>query len=380
MSLLTRYFSTAAGPGDGSGDSWNNRAALFSAGVLSTVITGHNFGGTDGMLCLIGPGNYTQSTQIAAASFTTAVPTAANPLFLHGCDSSGAALSPPDPNWTAAEAAWTDTTLPVIATTTNIAHLNFSTPSNVFCRLLKFTATARTSASMIVAVPTDWCVLSSSASATTASAITNPVAYNSVISMTGNQYAAAIVMGGSELLYNCKLIGVTGTDPTRNNGVNNAVTNHAEIIRCCISGFGGNGIAGTSPNVAQGFRALYNVIANNGGSGIKPNSTASQTIQHVIMHNMITGNGAYGIDFNTNARIVALANRLRDNATANFNGLGNYPTTLNYTTDSSDADEYVAAGSNDFRIKLGATIHGQGYGVVDQAGGFNSGGSFGSFP
>ncbi len=87
MATVTRYFSTA-GAGTADGTSWANRAALFSGGAWSTVITGFNFTGSDSLECRIGPGSYTITASLASGLFANA-PTVSNPLILQGCDSSG---------------------------------------------------------------------------------------------------------------------------------------------------------------------------------------------------------------------------------------------------------------------------------------------------
>lgn len=98
---------------------------------------------------------------------------------------------------------------------------------------------------------------------------------------------------------------------------------------------------------------------------------------------MLTGNGAYGLNYQTNAQVFASGNRFRDNSSGNINGLANYPTDFdNYTTDAADSDDYVDAANGDFRIKNTAAIWGQGYGVSDEpaAGGASSTGSIFSTP
>src|SRR5689334_12015839 len=99
MAITTRYFSTT-GAGAADGTTWADRAALFSAGNWSTVITGFNFAGTDSMVARVGPGNYTCSQSLASGLFANP-PTIANPLILHACDSSGNLIDPPSPTWTA---------------------------------------------------------------------------------------------------------------------------------------------------------------------------------------------------------------------------------------------------------------------------------------
>lgn len=370
MAITTRFFSTT-GAGAADGTSWNDRAALFSAGNWSTVITGFDFSGSDTLRALIGPGTYTCSQALASGLFSNA-PTVANPLILHACDSSGNLLSPSNPDWTSDTAVDWDSTLPVIATTTNISTINLA---NSFARLIKFTASGATSAAPLAAAAAmDWIVLEHSGSNTGAHGATASVVKlsNAYITMTGSSYRAA-VLWSTNSLYNVRGKGVTGSSGNRHGVEFTGSTGPGPLTQCVFYGFGGDGV-GTSSATAGHLMILQRcVLANNAGSGVVGNGTASQTNFHKIDRCMITGNGAYGIDAQSAARIIACGNRLRDNTTADFNGFGNYPTDMNYTTDSDDSTEYMDASNGDFRIKNSATIWGQGYGVSDQPASASSG-------
>lgn len=364
MAIVTRYFSTAAA-GDGTGSSWANRAILFTGGAWSTVITGFDFSGSDALLPLIGPGTYSITAALAAGSFTNA-PTIANLMMAHSCDSSGVALTPPDPDWVSAQAAWDATALPVLATTTNIATTSLN---NAIWRLIKFTASGRTGGSAISGFKAmDWCVVDDSSNNASAAAIgvANANITNSVITMTGAAYDYALNLGINTLADNNRIVGVTGSSGDRSGVLVNGTTAPGTLTRNTIISHGGLGVEGGSANAAQLFLCANNVIANNGGTGIKPNSTAAQTAVHVVSRNMITGNGGYGVDAQSAANVWAANNRLRDNTSGNFNGMGNYPTDQsNYTTDGDD-QEYVDSANGDFRIRAGSVIWGSGYGAADQ--------------
>lgn len=369
-----RYFgTTAAAAGDGT--SWANRAALFTGGAWSTVITGFDFT-TDAMVAYVGPGTHSISVALTSGLFANA-PSATNPLILHGCDSSGNALAIPDPNWTSDMPNWDDSGLAVLATTTNISTINCA---NVFLRLLKFTASgATTNTPLQTAASMEWCSIADSSSNSNAVAVNSAVTRvaNCILSMTGASYSACGLFAAAPWL-NCRLSGVGGGGGSGNRyGLSTGGTASPQpVVGCTIFGFPSHGIATTSSNVGHWFIVEHCTIANNGGSGIKCNGTASQTAMHRISQCMITGNGAYGIDGNTNAHVYASQNRLRDNTSGNTNTFGNWPTDLNYTTDSDDSSEYVdAAGTYDFRIKNSATIWGSGYGVSEQAAASGGGGN-----
>lgn len=356
-----RYFSTTAA-GDETGSSWANRAALFSAGNWSTVISGHDFA-TSALKCFIGPGSYTCSQSLTTTVITTD-PTAQFPLFLCGCDSSGAALAIPDPDWVSPMPAWDDSTLPVIATTTNIATLNLT---HCFTLLLKFTASGRNGGVIGTGiVGMYWTVVLNSTANSAAIAVTSAKAYGCVFTCTGSSYDTIVSVGGTPMT-NCRVEGVTGSSGNRRGITSSAITTQLELVT--VVNCGGEGIIGTSASTSQNLRVRRCTVANNGATGIKANSTAAQTEHHEVHGCMITGNGTAGIDGNSDAaRFVITSTRLRDNTT-NIQGIGDYPTDLSiYTTDSDDATEYVSTGANgDFRIKTSAAIWNQGYGAGDQA-------------
>jgi hypothetical protein len=380
VAIVTRYFGvTAAGAEDGT--TWADRAALFSAGNWSTVITGFNFAGSDSLLALIGPGSHTCGQSLAAALFANA-PIQANPLILHGCDSSGVALVPSDSGWVSAEGAWSDASLPVIATTTNIQTINL--PACIL-RFLKFTASGRNG--QIVGGTSqgtlyEWCQFVQSTSNTSASVFNGDVAAvfrNCVLSVTGSSFLAAFRLNGGTLVENCLLTGVTGSSGIRAGvqygGAFANANSPASVIGCTIRGFGGNGIGSDTSSAAQVFAVARCTIVGNGGSGIATDSDASQTSLHTFVGNVIAGNGAYGINAQSAGRVVATGNRLRDNTSGNINGIGNYPDNLGNTVSAgTDAAEFVNVAAGDYRIKYGSSLWGNGLGAGDEPASGTSGG------
>lgn len=371
MAVVTLYFSTSsAGAADGT--TWADRAALFSAGNWSTVITGFNFAGSDSLRCYIGPGSYTCSQQLASGLFSNA-PTVANPLVMQGCDSSGNAIAVPDPDWTSDQAAWDDSTLPVIATTSNVGTINLA---NCGLVLLKFTASARNGAVVSPAFA-EWCVVTNTQANTNAQAmlLTSTLGrlYGCVLSCTGSSYDAVMSTSSTMPVTNTRVVGVAGSSGNRRGVV--LTSNAAALAYCTVVNNGGEGVVSTSTGTGQAIHAFRCTIANNSGAGFKANSTASQTDLFNVRSCCITGNGAAGIDGNSAAgRMLVTHTRLRDNTSGNFAGMGNWPDDLlNYTTDTDDASEYVNAAGGDFRIKNTAAIWGMGFGVSDepQSGGIN---------
>lgn len=367
--VVERWFATAAA-GAGDGTSHANRAALFSAGNWSTVLTGFNFAGSDSMKAYIEAGTYTITAALAGGSFTNA-PTPANPLIFVGADTSGNQLSIPDPSWTSAQAAWSTSTLPTLNTTTNIVTINLTTGSAVHCYLINFTASGRTGGQVLsIGGGLFWCQVTNSAANTLASAVTNVTqVYGSVLSCTGSSYDAIFApVTADRHVSNSRFIGVTGSSGNRR-GIVGTINNTFDLIT--VINCGGEGIIYTGASASQNVKISRSVIANNGGAGLKANSTASQTLGYDTSGCMITGNGAAGIDGNSNAaRWLVQHNRLRNNSGGDITGLGNYPTNLdNTTTAGSDATEYVDATNGDFRIRYGSVYWGKGYGVQDQPSG-----------
>lgn len=361
MAIVTRYFSTAAA-GAGDGTSWADRAQLHNAGTWSTVITGFDFSGSDSLKCLIGPGTYTISTNAMASGLFANPPTAANLLFMYGCDGSGNELTPPDPDWKSNMPAFDDSTFPVLATTTNIATSTLALCS-WYC--VKFTASGRNSAIVSGGV-FNWISLENSTANSAAIGVVLASVYNSVISMTGSSYAAALQYAG-QALGNVLLVGVAGSSGNRYGY--QATGSSATMVATDITvrGFGGAGVISTSTNVAHIMHFKRCTIANNAGDGIQYHSTASQTGLNILQDCQITGNGGYNVNAQSAARVIMIHCRARDGTSGNFNGFGNYPTdTDNYTTDSDDATEYVDSAGGDFQIKTTAATWGMGFGVSDE--------------
>lgn len=358
MAIVQRFFSTA-GAGAADGTSWANRAQLHNAGTWSTVITGFAFNGADSLQCFIGPGTYTITAALVAGAFANP-PTVANPLIFVGCDSSGVQLTIPNPGWFSCQPAWDDSTLPVLATTTNVPT---TTLLATFWYLVKFTASGRTGR-MIDAAGMDWCVVNQTTANTSAQGAAPAMSHGCVFTCSGSSYDTVVV--GIVNATNCRIEGVTGSSGNRRGfTASSALTQGAFMT---VVNNGGEGVICTSTSAGQSIRFSQSVIANNGATGFKANSTASQTSFYTVQGLMVTGN-VTGIDGNSGAgRIWVEHTRLRDNTT-DMTGLGNYPTDLNnYTTDDSDANEYVSTGADgDFSIKNTATnVWGKGFGVRDQ--------------
>ncbi len=361
MAIVTRYFSTtSAGAADGT--SWANRAELLPSGNWSTIITAFDFvSGSDSLKCLIEGGlSYACSQSLATGLFAN-LPSGPNHLFMIGCDSSGALLPVPDPRWTPDMPAWPDTTLPVIAATTNI--ITCALPNTIWY-LVKITSTATQSAIATQGM-FNWCVIENSL-ANSLSIATAAPGYGCVFKCTGSIYSTVCNVG-TWAFQRCRIEGVTGASGARSGATYSG--GNSIIGGCAIVGVGGNGLHASSTSTTQTTRISGMTIANVGGHGIRFGTPASHIVSGSIDGCLITGCGSYGIELQTVINMVVTNTRLRDNTSGNINGMRNFPVDMGLeTTDSDDATEYVNATAGDYRIKYGAQIWGKGYGVSDQGG------------
>jgi hypothetical protein len=368
MALTARYFSTAdAGAGDAT--SWADRAILFTGGAWAPEITGFDFS-TNGMIAYVGPGTNTVTAALATGSFANP-PTMANPLIFVGCDGSGVLLAVPDPDWDSAQAPFDDSTLPVIATTTNIAT---SSLPNTHYYLIKFTASGRNGTMMSVGsgCTFDWCSFAQNTSHSSASAIETgsvlTLVSNTQIAMTGTAYAVGLgLFTNGSTVYNTRVTGTTGGTGDKH-GFRLSGTAFGSFHRCTSVTNGGSGFACTSAVAGSHMRFVRCSSIGNGAAGFLAHSTGSQTASWEARGCLATGNGTYGVNGNSDvARWMVSESRFRDNTSGNITGIGNYPTTLNnYTTDSDDATEFVNSAGGDYRIANDAATWGMGFGAGDE--------------
>lgn len=369
MAIIVRYFSTAAA-GTGDGTTWANRAALFSSGNWSSVLTGFDFSGSDSLQCRIEGGlTYTCGQAMASGLFSNA-PSMANPIMFHGCDSSGNLLEPPDPGWVSAKPPFSTATLPTIATTTNILTVSLSAS---FWRLIAFTASARTATIMNSAV-FDWVTLTITSNSTTTVGFGGTLGLtNSWILVTGDSFAHGILQPNTTGKFeNIRIDGSAATSGGTRMGIGTPSSGY-EVSSVTVIGCAGGGMFAATGLASRASYYSRCTFINNGTFGIQCNPTASQSAFHIVNNCYFSGN-TYGIDAN-GSRTIAINNRLRDSTSGNFANFGNYPTDHNYVTDSDDATEFADPGSGDYRIKNTADIWGKRYGAGDQPA---SGGSSGT--
>lgn len=365
MAVVTRYFSLVANPGgDGSGDSWTNRAAFLSSGAYSSIIYGFDFSGSDSLVCLVeGANTYSVTASLLVASFTVAAPTSSNPITFHACDSSGNIIEPPDVDWNCAQPAWDDSSLPTIETST----VRTSRVSFAKWRMFKFATTGST-AGIMDAGAADWCQFESSASNAATVVLSGTHVSNSVVSCTASSYSAVLDVTTASA-FNVRVVGAAGSSGNRV-GVLDSGNSRNEYSLCIVIGVGGHGFSITSSSTGTIFSFDRLSAIKCGGDGIRLQSAASQTIRKRVNRCLCKNNGGYGI--NTQGSPVSLVNcRAGNNTSGSVGNLGNYSSWSLNTDSITDGDEFVSPDASnpengDWRIKKTSPSAGNQYGAGEE--------------
>jgi len=381
MAIVTRYFSTtSAGAGDGT--TWADRAALFSSGNWSSVITGFNFSGSDSLECRIEGGlTYTCSQVLASALFTNPPNNRLRPLLLAGCDSSGNVLIPT--HRVAAESPLDTTTFPVITNGANVGLINGNSTTHINLWALEFNLsfTAILGVASVNANHSQFIKITATSTASYAGAYgaaSNGFLLDSDINNNAGNTGYAVAANSAVLLMkNCRLTGSTGSAGGRGGIITSTFGATLYVVDSLINNFDGNGIDIAGSNNIGTIWLVNNCINDVGGHGIFTNNpSAASGQQSSITNNVITNCGGYGINLGTNTQTWLLAqSRLRSNTSGNTNNMGEVPPINNYTAAGTDADEFVNAAAGDYRIKYGSAYWGLGIGAGDEPAPSGGGGS-----
>lgn len=368
MAIVTRYFDVSAA-GSGDGTSWSNRAALFGAGVWSSIITAFNFGGSSSLRCLIA-GSAVITAALADGSFSVAAPTVDNPLLLLGCDASGVQI-PGNLGWTSVRpSTWFDA-LPALTTTTNIATI---TVTHAVARCLAFLAAGRAGAVVDSIAHVDRCLTANSAEGSTVAGVVVGARSltNSVIRMTSVQYDKGVDVGAGGTAVNVRIEGNPSASSSSRRGLlTSGGATFRRISMVCSFGHAGDGLQSSNTGTNHNHTIHRCVLVHNGGSGYA-HTSATNAQSHVVEGSVAVGNGAYGFDGGSSRPIVIAGCRTRNNTSGGINSIGNYPSDLDHETSAgSDAAEFVDPTNadmtlRDYRIKAGSAVHGRGFGVEDQ--------------
>lgn len=358
MALVTRYFSTtSAGAGDGT--TWADRAALFDgSNNWSTIITGFTYTGTDSLVCMIGPGDYTCGQALTSATVGGTAPTTnGNHLVLQACDSSGNLWIPPDQGWSSAEPIWDISTMPHITGTVNGYTLDVS---GIVARGIYFDTSASLSGIARNSTHYDWCYFRNPNSNTGVNCIgaAGVSLTNCVCRVEGTSYSAIIGIFG--LVHNVRLEGNASATSGNRNGYSSAVTNATHMSLVTAINNPGSGIVFSHTGNLP--RIINSIAAYNDGDGIVIAYTGSGL--PVVGGCIVVNNGNLGINSSTGNMMVQ-HNRFRDNGSGNFDAT-ELNTDFNETSAGTDADEFVDATSGDLRIKSTSSLWGLDYGVKDE--------------
>lgn len=360
MAIAIRYFSTS-GAGDADGTSWANRAALFNgSGYWSTALTGFDFSGSDALEARIGPGSYTMAQTLASASFANP-PTVGNTLTLHGCDSSGDKLEPPDPGWVSAQPVWGQTGIPVISYSGNFS----ISAAQIYVRLLSFNISGIVqglfSSNVVCA---EWVYCYANATGTAFCPFGQLLGKNCAVKMDG-YYAKGYDAASNGSFYNCRMEGNTASG----GGVKDGFLLRAGVvlINCVAVNNYGSGFYSSAG--ATSLLRLHKLLAHgNSGSGLVFGTAL--TTGGAEISGIFTGNGAYGINLNGSTRTEVAHARLRDNTSGNFSTPGNIATNLyvdetvtsGATAAERNSNEFVDPINGDYRIKPTSHLWGKWYG------------------
>lgn len=365
MAIVVRYFSTsAAGAGDGT--TWADRAAFFSAGAYSTVITAFDFSGSDSLEVRLGPGTYSAALTFQSSIFSVAAPRPANPLTIHGCDSNGDRIVPAE--WNCCEGALPTTGFPVWSLGANRITLQ-----NVIFRCIYVTGT--TGASSViwgagVGSSAEYCRFEKTGNDTgfVASLITGSNAHSCHFIVTSTQFGH--VLETSAPVSNCRIEGnASATSGNRRGMSSNTNAGIRHNSRNCICNCPGSGLTNTfnaaSTHIAASEFTIVN-CATASGAGIDapslPSALTGTQYSYLYAQNCMIANCSVGINTQNNAARI-LGNRLRN--TTNYTAPTNSIVLGNYEAAGSDTDEFVDAANGDYRIKSTSIYWGKGIGAGD---------------
>lgn len=144
-------------------------------------------------------------------------------------------------------------------------------------------------------------------------------------------------------------------------------TGHILIAFCTIANCGAGGIVYTSTTASTTFTLLCNTIDDITGDGFSHGNAAFTGVQ-VFIGNHVSDCSAYGFDcdYDGTGQLAGFFafNRTRDNASGAINGFDDWASasTLEHvTTDTDDAGDFTAAGSNDYSLITAAPGKGTGF-------------------
>lgn len=333
MALTNRYVTVA---GAGAHDGTSEANAFTWAEMLTDLNTPRA-----GYKYLIKSGTYSLTTTIDAP---TGDGNATSPNVIEGYSSTEGDLlsSGRDSN-----GALVTTNFPEITYTTG--KLNLVGSQFLVIRCLSITAAA-TSATVTLGVSSliSTCDVTSTGSGASSQAIamttpSNPMIRNCDVETTGGSATAAISsQSGSAVFIGNRVKCPSGAGlKVRGSGA----TYVKNTIYGCVNGIHVDS-SSASPNI------LDNTIVNCTGDGILLTTGTTETI--TIMGNHITGNGGYGINYQTSTCVKKLGfNRFRDNTSGSISGGGDWEegtSVNNVTSDDTDETDFADQANDNYSL------------------------------
>lgn len=352
----------------GDGTSWAKRGALLTGTSFSAVFKALDFTSDSIEVRLEGGQTYTHAEGIQL-TFWAAPPTLATPLIIHGCDSSGNRLAPPDPNWVSAQPEYSVSTFPVLRATTAIYTSDIA--AMLIMRCVSITSSGRAGGVFTAACVLEWCRVENSTNNAAATGLSNGNASlrSCIVVMSGTSFSYAINRssgaGPGGVTDNVRVVDAgNGTSGTMG-GVVVAGNQYPQLDHCTFIGFV-NIVYFSGTSTAANVQATHCVFVGSSGDTILLRSDAAQAGTSSVTASIIVDSGAYAINAQSAANVIVRGCRLRDNTSGNFAGMGNYPEDLgNDVSAGTDSDEFVDAAAGDYRIKATSALWGKGIGAGD---------------
>jgi hypothetical protein len=377
MAVVTRYFSTTAGPdADGTASTWAKREPFVVSGAINTLISGFDFT-SDSLIVRVGPGEYTLSTTISTFTGSTG-PSATFPCIFEGALSDGTRWR--HPIWVSAQPPWDandpSNPMPIITKTG---------ASNVFNNVNIYIYGFRvvSSSALIIlqnARAVDWCqfINSRSDSNTLVSTweFTGSIR-NCHLECSGTSYDS-IMSYPSSSGFNLRLQGNPSATTGKRYGWSTGNNASYGITNFTVIGNAGGGAVNSASGVLNSYvNALRCTFVNNSVAAIMAGPTG--TTFGVARGLMITGGHSNGINYSSSGKVFVDSCRIRDfssSAVVGSTAFTEPPLFGNITDAGSDADEYVNAAIGDYRIKNTSDYWGKGIGAGDEPAAGGGGGGF----
>lgn len=365
MALVTRYFAvTGAGTQDGT--TYGDRAPLFVAGNLNSIIRNFNFAGSDALDCICDPGTYTQSVTVNAASFTSGTPTRPRRLMIRCAGWSPLSWKSPEPF----TGLW-DNAVRINCSTAGIGWSGVSW--DAFFQGVHFNWTGSATTEIIGNCQFELldCYLSQGTTGRLFGS--NSLTANNCVFYNSNTTATHSMANIGATLTNCRIeMNLAGASTTILNSSNSGST--GTHFLCTFIGPGiGSKHSISNPNFPTAYydRCTFHV----GSDAIFLTDTATN-IQNQRCSRSFISSGGQGIKF-YDTRCFIWDNVIRCTGTP-INAIStNIPSDFNTIPAAAfDTTHFVDAANGDYRIKYGSVYWGKGIGAGDEPARFSYGSVF----